>query len=216
MGDDIMGVDTNNAVTWNNLNEKELIFGKSFGDGTYTLRVPSTGTDIRITGNVSVFTPDNSEFEAFHKIEAVKKALIEEKQKYGWGQDSSGTNGSLRSNWTYQNSDPVSVGTAPDMTGDDAAYIDKTGYRPVLEPTAGTELTVVELNLDGGAIGNPSSSGGGTQTEGTETVKIVVSPTAGTGNSKTYPAPTSEGLTAPTGKPNSRVGKRLEIPLKAQ
>ena len=73
----------------------------------------------------------------------------------------------------------MSVGTAPDMTGDDAAYIDKTGYRPVLEPTAGTELTVVELNLDGGAIGNPSSSGGGTQTEGTETVKIVVSPIQG-------------------------------------
>lgn len=97
MGDDIMGVDTNNAVTWNNLNEQGLIFGKPFNNGAYTLRVPSTGTDIRMTGNTSVFIPTGSEFEAFNKVNSIKSALIEEKDKYGWGQDSSGTDGRLRS-----------------------------------------------------------------------------------------------------------------------
>ena len=177
-------------VDWNQLNEKQMIFGTpytSYGVN-YTMRAPSAGSQSNDDSSTRGI-PKSNEWDAI-----LDKANQDWKDntsgyiknwsgKYSFGQDNY-ANAPFRAirgyfsarYWSYSN----------------AAYpFPIVGFRPVLEilnaDTLGSDgLKVVTLDLGGGKLGNSS-----------EDIKIIVK----TGSE--FTAPASDGLTRPDGNTGS-------------
>ena len=164
------------TVTWNELNGKDMIFGKDYPSGgvDYSLRAPTVGSQERNTGGDRGSPILNEWDEILDKSDSYIKNW---KTMYSWGQDTyfsyRGMRGVQSAPYWYYYFDNQPL-----------PYL---GFRPVLEvknaDTLGAEgLRVVTLDLNGGKIGS---------TEGT--VKIVVK------SGDSFTAPGSEGLTCPAG-----------------
>ena len=181
-------------VDWNQLNEKQMIFGTpytSYGVN-YTMRAPSAGSQSN-NGKDDSSTrgiPKSNEWDAI-----LDKANQDWKDntsgyiknwsgKYSFGQDNY-ANASDRAvrgygSARYWNSHYSALGSHPNVS-----------FRPVLEvlnpDTLGSDgLKVVTLDLNGGKLGGSS-----------EAIQIIVK------NGSTFTAPMSGGLTRPDGDTGS-------------
>ena len=180
-------------VDWNQLNEKQMIFGTpytSYGVN-YTMRAPSAGSQSN-NGKDDSSTrgiPKSNEWDAI-----LDKANQDWKDntsgyiknwsgKYSFGQDNY-ANASRRAFRGYY--------SARFWTSSTATFSSPiVGFRPVLEilnaDTLGPDgLKVVTLDLNGGKLGNSS-----------EDIQIIVK------NGSAFAAPASEGLTRPDGNTGS-------------
>ena len=179
-------------VDWNQLNEKQMIFGTpytSYGVN-YTMRAPSAGSQSNGKDDSSTRgIPKSNEWDAI-----LDKANQDWKDntsgyiknwsgKYSFGQDNY-ANASRRAVRGYHSAriwnDKNATYSYPDV-----------GFRPVLEvlnpDTLGSDgLKVVTLDLNGGKLGGSS-----------EDIQIIVK------NGSTFTAPMSGGLTRPDGDTGS-------------
>ena len=182
-------------VDWNQLNEKQMIFGTpytSYGVN-YTMRAPSAGSQSNNNGKDDSSTrgiPKSNEWDAI-----LDKANQDWKDntsgyiknwsgKYSFGQDNY-ANASDRAvrgygSARYWNSHYSALGSHPNVS-----------FRPVLEvlnpDTLGSDgLKVVTLDLGGGKLGGSS-----------EDIQIIVK------NGSEFTAPASGGLTRPDGNTGS-------------
>ena len=181
-------------VDWNQLNEKQMIFGKDYAVGgvDYTLRAPSAGSQSNNNGKDDSSTrgiPKSNEWDAI-----LDKANQDWKDntsgyiknwsgKYSFGQDNH-ADASIRAFRGYISARYWNNFRATSSN----PYV---GFRPVLEvlnpDTLGPDgLKVVTLDLGGGTLGNSS-----------EDIQIIVK----TGSE--FTAPASDGLTRPDGNTGS-------------
>ena len=128
-----------------------------------------------LTAGSAENTPANNEYTAIEtKNSGYIKAPLAGGAPYAWAQDTAASAGSLRRTF------------CPDGLSE-FAPADAAGVcRPVLEVPAalsGDSLRPITLNLNGGTLGGSS-----------ESIQIIVR------WGESYPAPTAEGLTAPTGQ----------------
>ena len=181
-------------VDWNQLNEKQMIFGTpytSYGVN-YTMRAPSAGSQANNNGKDDSSTrgiPKSNEWDA-----------ILDKANQDWKDNTSGyiKNWSGKYSFGQDNHADASYrvirgcDSARYWISINAAYSDPlVGFRPVLEvlnsDTLGSGgLKVVTLDLGGGTLGNSS-----------EDIQIIVK----TGSE--FTAPASDGLTRPDGNTGS-------------
>ena len=170
------------AVSWNDLNTASLIFGKDYAASgvSYTLRAPSAGSSFTGSADSERGTPQSNEWDQIlDKDSGYIKNLSD---MYSWGQDTATTNESFRAIRGYN--------SARTWYDNPATYqIANLGFRPVLEvlnpDTLGPDsLTTVTLDLNGGHVGRDATA---------VTVNLAVK------SSGTYTAPSSDGLTRPTG-----------------
>ena len=181
-------------VDWNQLNEKQMIFGTpytSYGVN-YTMRAPSAGSQANNNGKDDSSTrgiPKSNEWDA-----------ILDKANQDWKDNTSG----YIKNWSGKHSfgqDNHADASYRAVRGDssarywvsvNAALSDPiVGFRPVLEvlnsDTLGSGgLKVVTLDLGGGKLGGS-----------TDAIQIIVK------NGSTFTAPMSGGLTRPDGNTGS-------------
>ena len=181
-------------VDWNQLNEKQMIFGKDYAVGgvDYTLRAPSAGSQSNNNGKDDSSTrgiPKSNEWDA-----------ILDKANQDWKDNTSGyiKNWSGKYSFGQDNHADASYrairgcDSARYWVSINAAYSNpNVGFRPVLEvlnpDTLGPDgLKVVTLDLGGGTLGNSS-----------EDIQIIVK----TGSE--FTAPASDGLTRPDGNTGS-------------
>ena len=172
------------TVSWNDLNNEGLIFGKGYvaGGVDYTLRAPSAGSGSTGSYDSERGTPQSNEWD---KILDKDSGYIKNwSDMYSWGQDTSSDNASRRAirgcysarGWGR----PTATSSFPDV-----------GFRPVLEvlnpDTLGSDgLEVVTLDLGGGKLGNSSDA-----------IQIIVK------NGSEFTAPASDGLNRPNGDTGS-------------
>ena len=171
-------------VSWDDLNTKNLIFGKDYvaGGVGYTLRAPSVGSSYTGTGDLERGTPKSNEWDTM--LNKNSGYIQNWNKMYLWGQDTVSSNASSRARrgyssarYWYSNSATLSN---PSL-----------GFRPVLEvlnpDTLGSDgLKVVTLDLGGGKLGGSSDA-----------IHIIVK----TGS--TFTAPASGGLNRPDGNTGS-------------
>ena len=172
------------TVSWDDLNTKDLIFGKDYASGgvDYTLRAPSVGSNYTGSDDSRRGTPANNEWDTM--LNKNSGYIQNWNQMFSWGQDVSSGGTSSRAVrgynsarlWYYNNASYSSP------------YV---GFRPVLEvlnpDTLDSDgLKAVTLNLGGGTLGNSS-----------EDIQIIVK------NGSAFAAPASEGLTRPDGNTGS-------------
>ena len=174
------------TVSWNELNEKSLIFGKDYAAGgvNYTLRAPSVGFHYAYGQNAGG-TPGNNEWDVI--LDKAKQGNNDNtngyvknwQDIYSWGQDkSSATPSSDRSLRGYRSSRYWYIESA---TRADATL----GFRPALElPTdlAADNLKVVELRTVKFMPGEQQNW-----------INIIVK------NGESFTAPSAEGLPRPDG-----------------
>ena len=170
-----------NATSWNELNEKEMIYGKTYTSGSidYTLRVPSAGNASN-GGYGGSGDPSNNEWDA---ILGKSTAYIKNWSLIAsWGQDiwTKDGNGQYRSVRGYTSHYFCDTSNA----ADNYSYL---GFRPVLEvmnPSmlGSNGLKAVTLDLGGGKLGNSSDA-----------IQIIVK------NGSKFTAPASDGLNRPDG-----------------
>ena len=171
-------------ISWDGLNEADLIFGKNCAAGgvDYTLRAPSAGSGGIISGKSQRGTPQSNEWDRIlDKNDGYIKNLI---GICSWGQDTSISSASYRAVRGYGSARYWSILSAT------TSYLDN-GFRPVLEVlnlgTLGPDgLKAVALDLGGGKLGNSS-----------EDIQIIVK------SGETFAAPASDGLTRPDGNTDS-------------
>ena len=169
------------TVSWDDLNNEELIFGKGYvaGGVDYTLRAPSAGSG---SYDSERGTPQSNEWDT---ILVKDNGYIQNWNKmYSWGQDTFSDYASFRAVRGYRSA------RRWDYDGAANSY-PRVGFRPVLEvlnpDTLGSDgLEVVTLDLGGGKLGGSS-----------EAIQIIVK----TGS--TFTAPASDGLTRPDGDTGS-------------
>ena len=160
-------------ISWDGLNEADLIFGKNCAAGgvDYTLRAPSVGS-----GDSG--TPQSIEWDRIlDKNDGYIKNLS---GICSWGQDTTSFSASRRANRGYYSARFWGYGYATNQYAD-------VGFRPVLEVlnpgTLGPDgLKAVTLALGGGKLGNSS-----------EDIQIIVK------SGESFAAPASDGLTRPDG-----------------
>ena len=177
-------------VDWNQLNEKQMIFGTpytSYGVN-YTMRAPSAGSQSNNNGKDDSSTrgiPKSNEWDA-----------ILDKANQDWKDNTSGyiKNWSRKYSFGQDNHADASIravrgfDSARFWINCDATYSDPSvGFRPVLEilnpDTLGSDgLKVVTLDLGGGTLGGSS-----------EDIQIIVK------NGESFTAPSAEGLPRPDG-----------------
>ncbi|MGO5023636.1 S-layer homology domain-containing protein [Lawsonibacter sp. LCP25S3_G6] len=171
-----------NDVSWNTLNEKNLIFGKSYTSGgvDYTLCAPSVGSGSTGSDDSERIVPQSNEWDTM--LNKDDEYIQNWNEMFSWGQDTYSGDASYRAvrgyysarSWNYRR----------------AAYWNAIlGFRPVLEvrnaETLGSDgLKAVTLDLNGGHVGRDATA---------VTVNLAVK------SSGTYTAPSSDGLTRPTG-----------------
>ena len=172
------------AVSWDDLNTADLIFGKNYASGgvDYTLRAPSVGSRYTGSDESQRSTPQSNEWD---KILDKDDGYIKNwTNVFSCGQDT-----------TYFWSEYRAVrgyGSARYWSDKDATYSSPhLGFRPVLEvlspDTLGADgLKAVTLNLGGGKLGGS-----------TDTIQIIVK------NGSKFTAPASDGLTRPDGNTGS-------------
>ena len=168
------------TVSWDELNNAGLIFGKSYTGGSvdYTLRAPSAGS--WHTGSYDRGTPQSNEWDAV--LDKNSGYIKNWNGMFSWGQDTSSS--------SY-------LATCAERGYDSACYwyhyyattyrVVNVGFRPVLEvlhtDTLGSDgLKAVTLDLNGGKLGGS-----------TDNIQIIVK------NGAAFTAPASDGLTRPDG-----------------
>ena len=164
-------------ISWDGLNEADLIFGKNCAAGgvDYTLRAPSVGS-----GDSG--TPQSNEWDRI--LDKNDEYIKNWSEIYSWGQDTASFSESSRAVRGY---DSARIwGTFNATTSNPSV-----GFRPVLEVlnpgTLGPDgLKAVALDLGGGKLGNSS-----------EDIQIIVK------SGETFAAPASDGLTRPVGNTDS-------------
>ena len=169
------------TVSWNDLNGKNLIFGKDYAAGgvNYTLRAPSAGSGRTDSGESQRGTPQINEWD---KLLDKNDGYIKNwKRMASWGQDTRPDNSTpFRAVRGFHSARFWGCSSSSDR--------DVTlGFRPVLEvlnpDTLGSGgLKVVTLALGGGKLGDSS-----------ENIQIIVK------NDSEFTAPASDGLTRPDG-----------------
>ena len=165
------------TVSWDDLNNEELIFGKGYvaGGVDYTLRAPSAGSG---SYDSERGTPQSNEWDT---ILVKDNGYIQNWNKmYSWGQDTFSDYALGRAFRGYNSARFWDFSNAPDSNPN-------VGFRPVLEvlnpDTLGSDgLEVVTLDLGGGKLGNSSDA-----------IQIIVK------NGSEFTAPASGGLNRPDG-----------------
>ena len=168
-----------NDVGWDNLNAKELIFGKGYASGgvDYTLRAPSVGSGSRGSSNLG--TPQSNEWDRI--LDKNGGYIKNWDGMFSWGQDTfeRGTEPNravrgfdLARHWIYFHA----MDSRPFL-----------GFRPVLEvlnpdTLSSDGLKAVSIDLGGGKLGGSS-----------EDIQIIVK------SGESFTAPASDGLTRPDG-----------------
>ena len=176
------------SASWNDLNAKDLIFGRNYSAGgiDYVMRAPSTGNSQNNFGNGNMQTsPQNNEWDFIFKKSNqqyddnttgyIKNWL----RMLSWGQDTYSSSISADYRIMRGSSSALSLGNNTLDTN-----LTTIGYRPVLEvlnaDTLGKDgLKSVTLNLGNAKLGEQS------------TVYIVVK------NGSDFIAPTNEVFTTP-------------------
>ena len=172
-----------NDVSWDNLNAKELIFGKGYAAGgvDYTLRAPSVGSGSRGSSNLG--TPQSNEWDRI--LDKNGGYIKNWDGMFSWGQDTfeRGTepNRAVRGfdsarHWIYFHA----MDSRPFL-----------GFRPVLEvlnpdTLSPDGLKAVSIDLGGGKLGGSSDA-----------IHIIVK------NGSAFTAPASDGMTRPAGDTGS-------------
>ena len=173
------------TVSWNELNEKSLIYGKDYAGGgvTYSLRAPSAGLHYAYGQNAGG-TPGNNEWDVI--LDKAKQGNNDNtngyvknwQDIYSWGQDKVASSSFDRSLRGYRSSRYWYI--------ESATHADSTfGFRPVLElPTdlAADSLKTVELVLGKNMPGETANF-----------INIIVK------NGESFKAPAAEGLPRPDG-----------------
>jgi len=172
------------AVSWNTLNDGNLIFGRDYAaDGVdYTLRAPSVGSRDIGSGNSKRGTPQSNEWDRI--LDKDDGYIKNYGKEASWGQDTPINSAQDRAYRGYA--------SVRDWGYSDVAFtFDKNAFRPVLEvlnpDTLGSDgLKAVTLDLGGGKLGGSS-----------EDIQIIVK------NGESFTAPASDGLTRPDGNADS-------------
>ena len=173
------------TVSWNELNEKSLIYGKDYAGGgvTYSLRAPSAGLHYAYGQNAGG-TPGNNEWDVI--LDKAKQGNNDNtngyvknwQDIYSWGQDKVASSSFDRSLRGYRSSRYWYI--------ESATHADSTfGFRPVLElPTdlAADSLKAVELVLGKNMPGETYNR-----------INIIVK------KGESFKAPAAEGLPRPDG-----------------
>lgn len=173
------------TVSWNELNEKSLIYGKDYAGGgvTYSLRAPSAGLHYAYGQNAGG-TPGNNEWDVI--LDKAKQGNNDNtngyvknwQDIYSWGQDKVASSSFDRSLRGYRSSRYWYI--------ESATHADSTfGFRPALElPTdlAADSLKTVELVLGKNMPGETYNR-----------INIIVK------NGESFKAPAAEGLPRPDG-----------------
>ncbi len=168
------------TVSWDDLNDEGLIFGKNYASGgvDYTLRAPSVGSNATGSGDSQRGVPQSNEWDTM--LNKNSGYIKNWNGIYSWGQDTTRYNSSFRAVRGFISARLWGI--------DNAASSDpNVVFRPVLEilnpDTLGSDgLKVVTLDLGGGTLGNSS-----------EDIQIIVK----TGSE--FTAPASDGLNRPDG-----------------
>ena len=171
------------TVSWDDLNNEGLIFGKGYvaGGVSYTLRAPSVGSKYTGSDDSERGTPQSNEWD---KILDKDSGYINWPDMYSWGQDTATTNESHRAlRGCYS-----ARGYVWNPSSSRSASF---GFRPVLEilnaDTLNSDgLKVVTLDLNGGTLGGSSDA-----------IQIIVK------NGSEFTAPASDGLNRPNGDTGS-------------
>ena len=172
------------TVSWDDLNNAGLIFGKDFAAGGvgYTLRAPSVGSERTGSGESQRGTPQSNEWDRI--LDKDSGYIKNWSEMSSWGQDTKPDNSfPSRANRGYH--------TARHLNYDYATFRHMiVGFRPVLEvlnPDAldSDGLKAVTLDLGGGKLGDETS------------IRIIVK------NGESFTAPASNGLTRPDGNEGS-------------
>ena len=171
-------------VSWDDLNTKNLIFGKDYvaGGVGYTLRAPSVGSSYTGSGDLERGTPKSNEWDTM--LNKNSGYIQNWNKMYLWGQDTVSSDASSRARRGYSSARYWYSNSA---TGSNSSL----GFRPVLEVlnpnTLGSDgLEAVTLDLGGGKLGGSSDA-----------IHIIVK------NGSTFTAPASDGLTRPAGDTGS-------------
>ena len=166
------------AVSWDDLNTADLIFGKDYDVGgvDYTLRAPSAGSISAGSGESQRGTPQSNEWDAV--LDKNSGYVKNWNDIYSWGQDTSSYESGYRAGRGYRSARYWNYGNATNSTP-------IVGFRPVLElPTdlAADNLKVVELRTVKFMPGEQQNW-----------INIIVK------NGKSFKAPAAEGLPRPDG-----------------
>ena len=169
------------TVSWNDLNGKNLIFGKDYAAGgvNYTLRAPSAGSGRTDSGESQRGTPQINEWD---KLLDKNDGYIKNwKRMASWGQDTRPDNSTpFRAVRGFHSARGWEFNSSSYQNG-------ILGFRPVLEvlnpDTLDADgLKVVTIALGGGKLGGSA-----------EDIQIIVK------NGESFTAPASDGLTRPDG-----------------
>ena len=167
-----------NATSWSELNEKEMIYGKTYTSGSidYTLRAPSCGSGFTGSGDSECGTPQSNEWDAV--LDKNSGYIQNWNKMYSWGQDTSSYELWSRAFRGYD--------SARYWSSNRATYsVPIVGFRPVLElPTglAADSLKIVELRTGKFMPGEQQNW-----------INIIVK------KGESFKAPSAEGLPRPDG-----------------
>ncbi len=172
------------AVSWDDLNTADLIFGKDYAVGgvDYTLRAPSAGSISAGSGESQRGTPQSNEWDTM--LNKDSGYIQNWNEMFSWGQDTVSFDALRRAVRGYDSARHWLHSYA-------ARSYSNHGFRPVLEVrnpnTLGPDgLKAVTLALGGGKLGGSSDA-----------IHIIVK----TGSE--FTAPASGGLTRPDGNTGS-------------
>ena len=168
------------AVSWDDLNTADLIFGKDYDVGgvDYTLRAPSAGSISAGSGESQRGTPQSNEWDRI--LDKDDGYIKNCRNIYSWGQD---TLPNTLLNRVIRGGDDLPRNYAGANTTLDYPFL---GFRPVLEVLSPGTLGSVTLDLGGGTLGGSSDA-----------IHIIVK----TGSK--FTAPASDGMTRPDGNTGS-------------
>ena len=176
-------------VSWDELNEKDFIFGKPFESGgiTYTMRAPSAGTDSFLNKTEVRGTPWNNEWDTIRVKGEIDPASLTRnyiknwQNSPSWGQDAFAGDASMRVYRGGEGADSFVGASSSSGTG--------IGYRPILEipeEMEAEDLRAVTINLNKGTLGGDTGP-----------VRIIAR------KGSPFTAPTSKHLTDSEGNPAS-------------
>ena len=176
-------------VSWDELNEKDFIFGKPFESGgvSYTMRAPSAGTDSYLNKTEVRGTPWNNEWDTIRVKGEIDPASLTRnyiKNWQGlpsWGQDALTGDASMRVYRGGEGADSFAGASPSSGTG--------IGYRPILEipeEMEAEDLRAVTINLNKGKLGDDTGP-----------VRMIARQGA------SFTAPTAKHLTDSEGNPAS-------------
>ena len=128
------------AVSWDDLNTADLIFGKDYDVGgvDYTLRAPSAGSISAGSGESQRGTPQSNEWDAV--LDKNSGYVKNWNDIYSWGQDTSSYESGYRAGRGYRSARYWNYGNATNSTP-------IVGFRPVLEVLSPAHWAPLPLTL---------------------------------------------------------------------